>query len=397
MILDLLQNKNRTEKANIKATEIAKCNFGIEKYKDKRTGIELEIFSVQKIDGGIQVLARAWKNGKQLGFGDDGSVDIERFKIFNPPILVPDDNGDIIKDSTNPKDGKFYRIRYREDLVLATQETLAHTALVIGKENTKIETGKIGNTTSTFYPDAHPESTTWDGMVRTYGSTGVFATARATTTAKDSYSDSASEIASGLGKDGNSNYDYERAILGFDTSTLGSGASISSAVLSLYPHAYGANIWKSCTFGVFANNTRGSNTGLTTSDFNISNFGTTDLATRLTLANAAAWTTGAYHDFTLNASGISNINKTATSWFGWLNASNDVDNVDPSGGNDQVLFVYAVSADGGGTSTGPKLVVTYTVAAGPTNLKSLDTNVKANIKSYNTNLIANVKSINTNA
>ena len=36
-------------------------------------------------------------------------------------------------------------------------------------------------------------------------------------------------------------------------------------------------------------------------------------------------------------------------------------------------------------------------ASGPTNLKSLDTNLKANIKSYNTNVIANVKSINTNA
>jgi len=36
-------------------------------------------------------------------------------------------------------------------------------------------------------------------------------------------------------------------------------------------------------------------------------------------------------------------------------------------------------------------------AGGPTNLKSLDTNVKANIKSYNTNVIANIKSINTNA
>lgn len=35
--------------------------------------------------------------------------------------------------------------------------------------------------------------------------------------------------------------------------------------------------------------------------------------------------------------------------------------------------------------------------SGPTNLKSLDTNLKANIKSYNTNLIANVKSIDTNA
>ncbi len=37
------------------------------------------------------------------------------------------------------------------------------------------------------------------------------------------------------------------------------------------------------------------------------------------------------------------------------------------------------------------------VASGPTNLKSLDTNVKANIKSYNTNVIANIKSINTNS
>lgn len=36
-------------------------------------------------------------------------------------------------------------------------------------------------------------------------------------------------------------------------------------------------------------------------------------------------------------------------------------------------------------------------AAGPANLKSLDTNVKANIKSYNTNVLANIKSINTNA
>lgn len=41
--------------------------------------------------------------------------------------------------------------------------------------------------------------------------------------------------------------------------------------------------------------------------------------------------------------------------------------------------------------------IDQSVASGPTNLKSLDTNVKANIKSYNTNLIANIKSINTNS
>lgn len=38
----------------------------------------------------------------------------------------------------------------------------------------------------------------------------------------------------------------------------------------------------------------------------------------------------------------------------------------------------------------------YPFAAGPSNLKSLNTNVKANIKSYNTNVLANIKSINTN-
>ena len=37
----------------------------------------------------------------------------------------------------------------------------------------------------------------------------------------------------------------------------------------------------------------------------------------------------------------------------------------------------------------------YSGPAGPTNLKSLNTNLKANIKSINGNLIANVKSLNT--
>jgi hypothetical protein len=44
-----------------------------------------------------------------------------------------------------------------------------------------------------------------------------------------------------------------------------------------------------------------------------------------------------------------------------------------------------------------RITVYYTEgAAGPANLKSLDTNLIANIKSINTNLIANVKSLDTN-
>ncbi len=44
------------------------------------------------------------------------------------------------------------------------------------------------------------------------------------------------------------------------------------------------------------------------------------------------------------------------------------------------------------------IAVKYAAApAGPANLKSYNTNLKANIKSINTNLIANVKTLNTNA
>lgn len=55
-----------------------------------------------------------------------------------------------------------------------------------------------------------------------------------------------------------------------------------------------------------------------------------------------------------------------------------------TGGNNNSGFLIASLSPTGG-------------AVGPTNLKSLDTNVKANIKSYNGNLLANIKSIAGNA
>src|SRR3990167_1069334 len=42
------------------------------------------------------------KRGTELrGFGADGSVEIERFRIYNPPILVDDPNGTIIREWTD--------------------------------------------------------------------------------------------------------------------------------------------------------------------------------------------------------------------------------------------------------------------------------------------------------
>lgn len=54
-----------------------------------------------------------------------------------------------------------------------------------------------------------------------------------------------------------------------------------------------------------------------------------------------------------------------------------------------------------GTGNGNEVIIAAAfepvAAAGPTNLKSLDGNVKANIKSYNGNVIANIKSISGNS
>ncbi len=63
-------------------------------------------------------------------------------------------------------------------------------------------------------------------------------------------------------------------------------------------------------------------------------------------------------------------------------------------------YTMAFTGTGSGTADmAAGIVVGFkaVAAAGPSNLKSLDTNVKANIKSYNTNVLANIKSINTNA
>lgn len=70
----------------------------------------------------------------------------------------------------------------------------------------------------------------------------------------------------------------------------------------------------------------------------------------------------------------------------WFNENNNGNDQTSTGANLTAVNSPTFSSD-----------VAYSCSTGPSNLKSLDTNVKANIKSYNTNALANIKSINTNA
>lgn len=59
---------------------------------------------------------------------------------------------------------------------------------------------------------------------------------------------------------------------------------------------------------------------------------------------------------------------------------------------------FTIDPDGGSATSwcGATVVLRPSIAAGPANLKTYNTNLKANIKTINTNPIANVKSLNTN-
>ena len=189
----------------------------------------------------------------------------------------------------------------------------------------------------------------------------------------------------GMNSDVGATYFIRRGGMLFDTSALGSGATISAAVLSLYYNSDKANADAGQAEPHIVDFNPASLTDIVVGDWD--QFGTTSFAT----VAYSGISTAQYYNFTLDSNGIANISKTGTSAFG-IRSAGDINNSTPTGGN----RVSWMSADTAGTSNDPKLVITYTAVVGPANLKTYNTNTVANIKSINTNLIANIKSLNTN-
>jgi len=92
-IVDMLVGKTSAEKADIKAEQIT---IAAETGLFERESYLVDLSNIALIDGGYEVLIQAWKSGEPVGFGADGSVEIERIRVFNPPVLVPDTAGAIV-------------------------------------------------------------------------------------------------------------------------------------------------------------------------------------------------------------------------------------------------------------------------------------------------------------
>ena len=355
-----LKNKDHKECSKIKSQEIVKLHKPL---KVRRSKYELEITRVQQIEGGVEVFARAWNSKGQIGFGKDGTVDIERFRIFNPPVLVDDHNGDIVRESTDPETGEVKQRRLREDPHEAILQEIEHTISVkvqkYGPEN--IVLGKIGNTTSTFYPDAgDPGTTSIDGSYDETQGSGKWDAVHDETSSNSAVGTDTNEVYCRARVGGETS--IIRSIFLFDTSTIDSADIITSATFSLRGTAKFTGVNDGNDFVSVVQSNPASNTTMSTADYDqvgdaVDN--PTEGVDSGDRIDITTWSTSGYNDFPLNSTGLGWIDEAGITKLGVREGHDIVDSA-PASGTTGVRGYYA---DRSGTSNDPKLVVEHGVAS----------------------------------
>lgn len=198
----------------------------------------------------------------------------------------------------------------------------------------------LARTETTFYPDAHPETTSCDGYVQ--NNDNSWSTCRSAGTG-DSAADTGITNVFRCDIVGGSEYRLARLFTLFDTSSMGGGATVDSATWKITI----SNAAAAREGGLVSTNPA-SNTGLTTADFN--QLGSTEGSdSRFTCASTGQKT------LTLNATGEGWIAPSGVTKLG-ARRGLDLDNTTPTaddGGNPKVHAAESASDD-------PELVVTYT-------------------------------------
>lgn len=318
-------------------------------FKKKR---DYEIIEVQQLENGVALFARVFENGKQIGFGD-GTVDIERFIFINPPLLVDDENGDIIIEDIGNNGIKKGELRLKEDPLEAIKQCLESTVDVMKNkhDSSRIIQGKRGNTTTTIYSDAG------DAVVR--NSNASWSTMRGASAGASVATTSPTYLA--WEKEGSVYNGYQPFHM-FDTSSIPSGDVISSATFSIRQNGDSA-VADSQTMSI-CNSTQATWNSIGTGDFD-QRGGSTEGATRVSCPSGTATT---YIDFPLNSTGIGFIARSGETIPGSASASgktqlairwsSDLDNSTPTGRT----YMQVRMSEHTGTASDPKLVVEHASA-----------------------------------
>lgn len=359
MIKDLLKNKSAKEKAKIKGREIAKVDFRGKYIKD---GIKIEIIEINAIEDGVEVFARAWKGKKQLGFGKDGSVDIERFCFINPPILVSDSNGDVIREWTD-LDKVVKQSRFREDPAEAIRQDLVHTISIStsAKLDTNIVEGKIGSTHTVFRPAAGANSPV-DGAVVKQDSTNWATTHDATTGQTANDTNTTMEVLCDKANAGGTLFRVSRAIVLFDISSIDASDTLDSITMSLWGVTIVDN--QNDLTGI-VQSSPASDAAVATGDYDA--YTSIDQDTATSTVDITSQNTGEFNEFSFDSTGI-----------GWADVVLDGDGIFKLGVRCGLDFqetsshsnppttaqngVIYSSADHTGITQDPKLVIVHTAA-----------------------------------
>lgn len=212
----------------------------------------------------------------------------------------------------------------------------------------------FGFTTLTAYPDPDPETDTFDGKAfRNYTGGETFADIRSGNGTNNYDDEDISNFiqAASITDEFSSLY---RGQMLFDTSDIGSSSTISSAVFT------GRGRTKDTGLDAMGCNICNCSTSSTTSGSN-SDFENTGWTAYSTAISGSSFTAGSDHDFTLNSTGLAAIDKSGITYIGFAGEWD----MDGTFGGTWSSGAYSRSslhsADQGGSSYGPKLVVTYTV------------------------------------
>lgn len=357
--LEKIKIADKVKKSRLK-TDIVCESFNHKRKKERQQdGIKIKIEEVNKFEvngqTGVEVFAKVWKDGKQCGFGTDGSVEIERFKIYNPPVLIEKEDGEILQEWESKLSGEKRSRRLSYNPEQALYSAIIDTVKVMKNcfTDTNIVKGKRGNTTSTFY------STVGDGYCITSTSGDSWATAHDKTSASFDYTattmDAVCDALAGAGGIRNT-----RMFFSFDTSAIGTD-NVQSATFSLYFKGY-AGAGHATRTMYLIKTTQSSTSTLEANDYD--NVDTIHpMVTAGSVSMPSSGGTGVYKDFTINPDYRSWINRTGHTKLGVVY---DADALATTGHSNAPSSTQShrefYTSDQTGTSNDPKLVVEHTAS-----------------------------------
>lgn len=317
------------------STEVSASVLGVHAAPRTTVGsYDIEVVRVEAIDNGVQVYARVWDaDGGQIGFGADGTVDIERFVIIDQR-----DDGD------------------RQQAAL---ETIASDIPMLKNahhDSAGIIPGKEGHTTYTFFVSTAAGDGNTERLVPGCGSETC---GEAWGTIRTGAGTSVNNTNNGLlirtfpANVSNNWYILDRAFFPFDTSSIPDTDVISSATLSLYVTGK-SDTDAQLTAGLAVySSTQASVSTIATSDHALT--GTTAYSSAITYANI---TTSAYNSFAFNATGIAAISQTGDTKLSVkmvADSGNSPEAWQYNSGHNNAIYIAATET--AGSSQDPKLVV----------------------------------------